>query len=97
MKLLSLAVLVIVAIGFLVQASPADPKPKRFEYLLLTECDFPTLKKTMWVAKDFKIPDNSTIPDAINQIGNEGWELVSVLPDMRSSRDSPMTTYYFKK
>ena len=49
------------------------------------------------VAKDFKIPDNSTIPDAINQIGNEGWELVSVLPDMRSSRDSPMTTYYFKK
>jgi hypothetical protein len=77
-------------------AAPAacEPPKQQWRYALLIQIHFPTLKKTTWAGKGTpEIADNTVVPDALNKMGDAGWELVSVIEPPQSD-DGSTTQYY---
>jgi hypothetical protein len=88
-----LAVMLLLAMG----AGPGPVIEKRtWKYTVLTQLSFPTLKQSMWAGPDKEMDAALKVPEALNLMGADGWELISVISD-HSGREPYLTSFYFKR
>jgi hypothetical protein len=98
--------IVLFCVWNLTKASPINDVKDKWEYGLVSCFGYPTLKKTIWTySPNDAIPDvNSVvkgleskpnITDALNAMGNYGWELVAVRRE--GDKETIIDTYYFKR
>jgi hypothetical protein len=78
-------------------ATPGPASGQRtWKYTVLPAMSFPSAKKMMWACPDRKIAGQVKVPDALNLMGGDGWELVAVICD-KGGGEPFVTTHYFKQ
>lgn len=89
----------IALVGCSLAALAAVPAKTQWEYGALMSLSVGAGKTshTMWVGKGLpKINDETVTPDALNAVGDAGWELVAVVSDAPTDT-SHSVHYYFKR